>query len=415
MVERHRVLGTTLAHRAQRVHITEHVCKRHERIHDLDNTTAFSALDLPTTRVEVAADVTHVVVWRDNFNLHDWLENFRASFTNGFTVACTTCDFEGEDRGVHVMVCTIDEGDLHVDHREADQRACAHDRFDTLRHARDVFLRDSAADDGVDEFETLTGFTRLDNDLDAGELTRTTRLLLVGVVFFGLAGDRLTVSHLRLTDVGFHLEFTTHTVDENVEVKFTHARNDGLAGFFVGLDAERRIFSSQAVQGEAHLFLVGLGLRLDGDVDNRIREDHALEDNLRVRRSKGITGGGVLETNDSNDVTSKCFGDLLAAVRVHLEHAANALALALHGVFQADAGFEVTRIDAAEGQRTHVRVVGDLECQHRERLVVVSMTLDRLFGLGVDALDRRNVDRRGQEVDHAIEQGLHALVLEGRA
>src|SRR5690606_19333842 len=99
--------------------------------------------------------------------------------------------------------------------------------------------------------------------------------------------------------------------------------------------------------------------------DNRFREDHALKDNLRVRRSQGVTSGGVLETDDSNDVTSISFGDLLAAVRVHLEHAANAFALALHSVFQLNASFEVTRINAAEGQRAHVRVVGNLESQHR--------------------------------------------------
>src|SRR5690606_1907349 len=121
MVERHRVLSTTLAHRAQRVHITEHVGKRHERIHDLDHTTAFSTLDLSTTRVEVADDVAHVIVWRDNFNLHDRLEDLRACFTHGFTEACTTSDFEGQNRGVHVVVRAVDQSHLNVNDREADQ------------------------------------------------------------------------------------------------------------------------------------------------------------------------------------------------------------------------------------------------------------------------------------------------------
>src|SRR5690606_5408972 len=122
------------------------------------------------------------------------------SFADGFTETSAASDFERENRGVHVVVCTIDKGDLHVDDGEADQRACAHDRFDTLLNAGDVFLRNSATNDGVDEFEALTGFTRLDDDLDTSKLTRTTRLLLVGVVLFSLAGDGLTVSHLRLTD-----------------------------------------------------------------------------------------------------------------------------------------------------------------------------------------------------------------------
>jgi hypothetical protein len=41
-------------------------------------------------------------------------------------------------------------------------------------------------------------------------------------------------------------------------VKFAHAGDDRLAGFFIRLDAEGRIFSSQAVEREAHLFLVAL-------------------------------------------------------------------------------------------------------------------------------------------------------------
>ena len=62
-----------------------------------------------------------------------------------------------------------------------------------------------------------------------------------------------------------------------------------------------------------------------------------------------------------------------------------------------------------------MRVVGDLEGQHRQRLGVGRVTLDFLVAVGHRALDGRNVDRRRQVVDHAIEQRLHALVLEGRA
>ena len=75
------------------------------------------------------------------------------------------------------------------------------------------------------------------------------------------------------------------------------------------------------------------------------------------------------------------FVDLLARVGVHLEHAADALALFLDRVLEHGAGFEVARVDAAEGQRAHVRVVGDLERQHRQRLVVGRVTLDLGFSV----------------------------------
>jgi hypothetical protein len=55
-------------------------------------------------------------------------------------------------------------------------------RCSALFNARDVFFRNGAADDFVLEFEALAGFIRLENDLHAGELTRTAGLLLVRVV-----------------------------------------------------------------------------------------------------------------------------------------------------------------------------------------------------------------------------------------
>ena len=68
--------------------------------------------------------------------------------------------------------------------------------------------------------------------------------------------------HLRRPDVALDLELALHAVDQDFEVKFAHALDDGLARFVIGRDAERGIFGGQAVEGNAHLFLVGLGLSL---------------------------------------------------------------------------------------------------------------------------------------------------------
>ena len=129
-------------------------------------------------------------------------------------------------------------------------------------------------------------------------------------------------------------------------MKFAHAGDDGLAGFFIGLDAERRIFSSQTVEREAHLFLVALGLRLDGDLDDRLREFHALEDNLLQRIAERVTGGGFLETSESHDVASKGFFDVFTRVGMHLKHTADAFTLFLDRVHDRCALFELAGIDA---------------------------------------------------------------------
>ncbi len=110
--------------------------------------------------------------------------------------------------------------------------------------------------------------------------------------------DRFAVSHLGLADVGFHAEFALHAVDQNFEVEFAHAGNDGLARLFIRANAERRVFLRQALQRDAHLFLVALGLGLHGLRDHRLREHHALQQRRRDSMiAQRFAGGHVLQAH----------------------------------------------------------------------------------------------------------------------
>jgi hypothetical protein len=51
--------------------------------------------------------------------------------------------------GFDVVVGTVGEGGLDADDREASEDAGAHDRLETLGHARDVLLGHGAALDGL--------------------------------------------------------------------------------------------------------------------------------------------------------------------------------------------------------------------------------------------------------------------------
>jgi hypothetical protein len=51
----------------------------------------------------------------------------------------------------------------------------------------------------------------------------------------------------------------------------------GLAGLLVGADLEGRVLLGELLEGLGHLVLVGLGLRLDGHLDDRLGEGHGLE------------------------------------------------------------------------------------------------------------------------------------------
>ena len=144
----------------------------------------------------------------------------------------------------------------------------------------------------------------------------------------------------------------------------------------VGLDAERRILGREPLQALAHLLLVVLGLRLDRDLDHRLREGHRLEDDGLRRIAERVTGRGVLQARQRDDVAGEGLVDLFAVDRVHHHHPADALALLLGGVHQLVALLDRPGVDPGEGERADEGVVHDLEGQAGEGLRVVGRARD---------------------------------------
>ncbi len=131
----------------------------------------------------------------------------------------------------------------------------------------------------------------------------------------------LPVSHLGLAHPGVHLELPHQAVDDDLQVQFAHAGDDGLAGFLVGVQPERRIFRGDARQGLAQLVLVRLGGRLDGDVDDRLGNVQGLQDHRFPLIRQGVAGGGILQAHRGDDVAGIGHLDLFPLVGVHLQQA----------------------------------------------------------------------------------------------
>src|SRR5699024_11635669 len=102
-----------------------------------------------------------------------------------------TGDGEGHFGRVDLVVRTIPQGDLDVHHGIAGQHARLHSTLDTVVDSRDVFLRDSAAHDGVDELVTLAG--------------------LIGLDLEDRKSTRLNSSHVSISYAVFCLKKTRHT------------------------------------------------------------------------------------------------------------------------------------------------------------------------------------------------------------
>ena len=102
-------------------------------------------------------------------------------------------------------------------------------------------------------------------------------------------------------------------------------------------------------------------------------------------------------------------------VRVHLQNAADTFLLALRRVEDIRAGRKRARVDAEERELSDVRIGHDLERERRKRAVVRRIAMILFSRIGVDALDRGDVDRRRHEVDDCVEHRLHATVAVRRA
>ena len=258
------------------------------------------------------------------------------------------------------------------------QRTALGGFLDTVVDGLDVFLGDAAADGCVDEFVALACFLRLEANFTVTVLTFTAGLTHVLTFGFHTLADGFAVGYLRLTDVGFHLELTQQSVDDDFEVQLAHTGNNGLPGFLVGVSLECGVFLGEFDEREGHLFLSCLGLGLDCYLNNGFGENHAFQLDGVVFHTQSVTRGSILQTDQCNDFACVGFGDFLTLSGVHLQYLGYAFALALGAVVHVATCLQRTAVYAAVAQFAHKRVGDNLECKSAERLVVVRLAYDLL-------------------------------------
>src|SRR3989344_1648541 len=176
------------------------------------------------------------------------------------------------------MVAAIIKLSFNVNYGVAGNNAVSHGFFDTGFNGWDKFVGYRATFDAVDEFKAFTGFILAQTQPDMTVLTPATALAdKLAFGFNTILTDSFTVSHLGRTDVSLNSKFTLHAIDNDFQMELAHTRDNGLAGFMIDFNHKSRVLFSQALQGKAHLFLVGLSLWLNGDTDRWLWEGNAFE------------------------------------------------------------------------------------------------------------------------------------------
>ncbi len=196
-------------------------------------------------------------------------------------------------------------------------------------------------------------------------------------------------------------------------MQLAHAGDNGLPGLLVGVGPEGGILLSQLGKGNAHLLLTGLGLGLDGHLNNGLGENHGLQDDGMILIAEGIAGGGVLHAHNGGDITGVNHIDIFPVVGVHLQNTTHTLLDVLGAVEHGSALLQGTGVHTEVAQLAHIGVGSDLEGQSGEGSVVGSGTEVLFLSLGVDALDALLIQGAGHEINHRVQQLLNALVLVG--
>src|SRR5215469_8920584 len=229
MVKMHGVLGPPLAHRPQGVDVAEHVGERHHRIDDPSIAAAIHPRHLAPTAVQVPDNVAHILLRGHHFDPHDRLEEPRPGLHDAVLEGGAGRDLKGKRARVDIVICAVEQYDSQIDNREAGEHASFARRPQPFLDPGHEFLGHGAADDRILKYEARARQLRLEAELNSGELTRSTGLLLVRVVDFGYLGDRLPIRDLWGADIGVHLELSLHPIDDDFKVQLAHALDHGLA------------------------------------------------------------------------------------------------------------------------------------------------------------------------------------------
>ena len=227
------------------------------------------------------------------------------------------------------MERTVDYSNLEVLYGEAGEYTVLHSCSEALLDRGDEFLGNVTTLDFINKLEVaFEAFVlRFNPNNDVGELTTTTGLLLEYFAEFDRTCDCFLVSNLGTTLVALYLELTTETVDNNIEVKLTHTRDNGLTGLFVCLNTEGGVFFSKFLQADTELVEVFLSLRFHCDTDNGVGEFHSFEYDRSIFSAECITCTDILEAYSGTDITTADFLHRILLIGVHLEQTRDTLLL----------------------------------------------------------------------------------------
>ena len=235
--------------------------------------------DLPAPRREVAHDLADEALRDHHLDVHDRLEQAGPGLGRRRLHGHGPGDLEGHLAGVDLVEGAVEEADLDVDQRDSRPAAPFCMASLTPRSVGATYSRGMVPPDDLVLPDEALARGRLDPDQDVAVLAVTAGLPDEAPARLDRRGDRLPVGDLRAARRSrstWNSRRRRSTRISRCSSPIPEMRVCPVSSCV----STRKVGSSsdELVQAERQLVLVGLGRRLDGDLDDRLGEDDPLED-----------------------------------------------------------------------------------------------------------------------------------------
>lgn len=411
MVEMNSVMWKEMGNRKKDVKVEKNVGERKNWIEESGNEEGLGEGNMKEKRIKIEDKVEEVILRSKKIEINDRIEKMGERIMRKLKERWKGRDLKGEKRRVKVMVREVDKGRIKEENREERERKRKNEDLDKIMEKRNILIRKREEED-IRLKDEIVEVMRLKDDIKEREMKRKKRMIIVGVIDLRREGDRLKVWKMRREEVGLKIELEINEIEENVEVKLENEGDDGMKGILVRIEEERRILGRKKIERNENILMVGIGIRIDRDLDKRIRELNEIKDKRIKRIEKSIESGGLIEERKGKDVEWERLIDVLKDVGVNMKNKEDKIKIEIEGVLKRKEIGKIERIDEGEGKRKKERIVNDIEWKNRKRWLIRRLKGGLGLSIEVDKIDGRKVGRRRKELKKRVEKRMKEKVIE---
>src|SRR6185436_3063261 len=152
-VELHAIGSSALSTGPKVGRVPEHFTEWDQCIDDLRSSPGFHALNLASTSVQIADNISHKILGHHDLYLHDRLKQYRIGFLTSVQEGHRTGDLKRHFIGVDVVERPVDHRDPDIANRVTSNHTRIKPLLHTLFDCRNEFFRDRATDRLIDKFQ----------------------------------------------------------------------------------------------------------------------------------------------------------------------------------------------------------------------------------------------------------------------